>query len=163
MTDCLDYPEVYIISFPLIHGMTDILTLSHILYNRLTFFDCSGTSTSNIPFTCYDSEYEMQKFADAQTSPDANDTAALGQLWARGTIDANTCAQKHNVTGTLIGTAFTARDVMSIADSVGEDGLLRYWGKNVSKRVKESLLIQSRFFIWYYLGSHASRHVSGQG
>jgi hypothetical protein len=82
-----------------------------------------------MPFTCYDSEYELQEYADAQTAPDADDAAALGKLWARGTIDANTCAQKHNVTGTLIGTAFTARDVMSIADSIGEDGLLRYWGE----------------------------------
>lgn len=89
-----------------------------------------------MPFTCYDSEYELQKFADAQTAPDADDAAALGQLWARGTIDANTCAQEQNVTGTLIGTAFTARDVMSIADSVGEDGLLRYWGKHAFWKVR---------------------------
>ncbi|GAM42077.1 hypothetical protein TCE0_043f15723 [Talaromyces pinophilus] len=96
-------------------------------YNLISF-DPRGTSASNMPFTCYDSEYELQKFADAQTAPDVDDTAALGRLWARGTIDANTCAQKHSVTGTLIGTTFTARDVMSIAESVGEDGLLRYWG-----------------------------------
>ncbi|RAO72438.1 uncharacterized protein BHQ10_008450 [Talaromyces amestolkiae] len=106
---------------------TLLQALSGGVYNLISF-DPRGTSTSNMPFTCYDSEYELEKFADAQTAPDANDTAALGQLWARGTIDANTCAQKHNVTGTLIGTAFTARDVMSIAESVGEDGLLRYWG-----------------------------------
>lgn len=89
----------------------------------------SGTSTSNLPFTCYDNEFELHIFADARTAPNADDEAALGRLWTQGTIYADTCAQKHNETGTLIGTAFTARDVMSIAESIGEDGLLRYWGK----------------------------------
>ncbi|EED14326.1 conserved hypothetical protein [Talaromyces stipitatus ATCC 10500] len=96
-------------------------------YN-LIFFDPRGTSTSNIPFTCYNTEYKLEKFADPQTTLDADDEAALGRLWTRGTIDTNTYAQKHNVIGTLIGTACTARDVMSIAESIGDDGLLRYWG-----------------------------------
>lgn len=31
--------------------------------------------------------------------------------------------------GELIGTAFTARDMMRVLDALGEDGLLRYWGE----------------------------------
>lgn len=41
---------------------------------------------------------------------------------------ADYCAQQANETGTLIGTVFTARDMMEIVDALGEDGLLRYYG-----------------------------------
>jgi pimeloyl-ACP methyl ester carboxylesterase len=41
---------------------------------------------------------------------------------------ADYCAQQANETGTLIGTAFTARDMMEIVDALGEDGFLRYYG-----------------------------------
>ncbi|KIV91381.1 hypothetical protein PV10_05925 [Exophiala mesophila] len=38
------------------------------------------------------------------------------------------CASGANETAELIGTAFTARDMMEIVDALGEDGLLRYYG-----------------------------------
>ncbi|KAK5060015.1 hypothetical protein LTR84_009899 [Exophiala bonariae] len=46
---------------------------------------------------------------------------AAGQL-------ADYCATQADETATLIGTAFTARDMMMIVDALGEDGLLRYYG-----------------------------------
>lgn len=36
---------------------------------------------------------------------------------------------KKEVDGELIGTAYVARDVKVIAESIGEDGLIRYMGK----------------------------------
>jgi hypothetical protein len=54
---------------------------------------------------------------------------ALGRLWARGEINANICFKKANETGRLIGTAFVARDLISVVDALDEDGLLRYWGE----------------------------------
>jgi len=54
---------------------------------------------------------------------------ALGRLWARGTVNANICFDRANSTGRLIGTAFVARDLMSVVDSLEEDGMLRYWGE----------------------------------
>jgi hypothetical protein len=45
---------------------------------------------------------------------------------------ADTCAAAQNETGTLLGTAFVARDMMRIVDALGEDGLLRFWGKFVA-------------------------------
>jgi hypothetical protein len=54
---------------------------------------------------------------------------ALGRLWTRGVINANLCLRKANETGRLIGTAFVARDLISVVDALDEDGMLRYWGK----------------------------------
>jgi pimeloyl-ACP methyl ester carboxylesterase len=38
------------------------------------------------------------------------------------------CAELQKQNGSLIGTAFTARDAMQIVDAVQEDGLISYWG-----------------------------------
>lgn len=56
----------------------------------------------------------------------------MGHIWARAKIVIDQCARRQNKTGELIGTAFTARDMLSVAESLGEDGLLRYWGKSCS-------------------------------
>lgn len=37
---------------------------------------------------------------------------------------------EYREASTLVGTAFAARDVMSIVDALGEDGMIRYWGKS---------------------------------
>jgi hypothetical protein len=47
-------------------------------------------------------------------------------------VFADTCYAANSNTGSLIGTAFTARDMMQIVDALGGDGLLRYWGKHDS-------------------------------
>ena len=39
------------------------------------------------------------------------------------------CSTEAKSIGELVGTAFTARDMMQIVDALGGDGLLRYWGK----------------------------------
>ena len=41
---------------------------------------------------------------------------------------ADSCAQQSNDTGTLIGTAFTARDVIQIVDALDDGNLLHYYG-----------------------------------
>jgi hypothetical protein len=42
---------------------------------------------------------------------------------------AQACSKTLGNDGTLLGTAFTARDMVRIVDALGEDGLLRYWGE----------------------------------
>lgn len=54
---------------------------------------------------------------------------SLGTLWARGSIISQECFRNSNETGSLISTAFVARDLMSVVDALGEDGMLRYWGE----------------------------------
>lgn len=53
---------------------------------------------------------------------------ALGQDWSASIVLSEDCAKKQNETGSLIGTAFVARDIMQIVDALKEDGLLRFWG-----------------------------------
>lgn len=39
------------------------------------------------------------------------------------------CEQQGPELGTLVGTAFVARDMMQIVDALNDDGMLRYVGK----------------------------------
>jgi pimeloyl-ACP methyl ester carboxylesterase len=62
-----------------------------------------------------------------QTASNSSDVA-LGAIWARATLDSQTCLETENLTGNLIGTAFVARDMIRVVDALEEDGMLRYWG-----------------------------------
>ena len=66
-----------------------------------------------------------------EDTADPEDTAVLGRIWAGFGQIASDCAQNEDAQkkGELIGTAFTARDLMQIVDAVEEDGLLRYFGE----------------------------------
>lgn len=89
---------------------------------------CSGTG-STIPFSCLETKLEkLLTLIDFSTIPRARDLPGLGNYWARGKILTEQCGRRQNKTGELIGTAFTARDIMSVAEALGEDGFLRYWG-----------------------------------
>lgn len=59
---------------------------------------------------------------------DASDVAP-GQLWATASVLSTICHEKTQEVAELIGTAYVARDLMQVVDALGEDGLLRYWGK----------------------------------
>lgn len=48
--------------------------------------------------------------------------------WGLAGAQADACYDTMRETGQYIGTAFTARDMIKIVDSLGEDGLLRYYG-----------------------------------
>ena len=39
------------------------------------------------------------------------------------------CYENNLQYGELLGTAFVARDMLRIAETLDDDGLLRYWGK----------------------------------
>lgn len=53
----------------------------------------------------------------------------LDKDWRDSTRIADGCYHTQNETGRFVGTAFVARDIMQIVDALGEDGMLRYWGK----------------------------------
>lgn len=55
--------------------------------------------------------------------------SALGTFWAGAKNLADACFETQKTTGNLIGTAFTARDIMSVVDVLEDDGKLRYWGE----------------------------------
>jgi hypothetical protein len=56
--------------------------------------------------------------------------AQAAENWANAGITANDCLTAQNLTGEFLGSAFDARDWMSVVDALGEDGLLRYYGKS---------------------------------
>ncbi|KAK5997430.1 Serine protease Hip1-like protein [Cladobotryum mycophilum] len=94
------------------------------IHDLITFVP-RGTNDT-LPFSCYADEVSRNIGTSALTG-NASDVA-LGQVWAKATIFAETCHTAQNKTGNFIGTAFVARDMMRIVDALGEDGMLRYWG-----------------------------------
>jgi pimeloyl-ACP methyl ester carboxylesterase len=81
---------------------------------------CFNTSAERIN-TYY---YETKNIADPE------DTALIGKAWGGSKVLASAC---YNYPGfrqnaSMVGTAFSARDLMQIVDAIEPDGLLRYWG-----------------------------------
>ncbi|OJD30778.1 tap domain-containing protein [Diplodia corticola] len=99
-------------------------------YHDLIAFDPRGT-VDTIPFSCFgdDTEKLLWQLTNRLIAGNASDTA-LGDLWAISKSYADTCQNNTNATGIggVIGTAYTARDLISVVDALGEDGLLRFWG-----------------------------------
>ncbi|KAH7324345.1 peptidase S33, tripeptidyl-peptidase [Stachybotrys elegans] len=91
----------------------------------LVAFDPRGTGNT-IPIRCHDDLGLLQQ-AFELIPTNASDTA-LGSVWARGTLDAQECYEASRETGSLVGTAFVARDLMEVVDGLEGDGMLRYWG-----------------------------------
>lgn len=95
-------------------------------------WDYRGTGTT-LPFSCFATDAERINFYTESglgaVSWKASDVA-LGDAWASQKWLAQACGDNGNATevGELIGTAFTARDLMELADAVGEDGMVRFWG-----------------------------------
>ncbi|OAQ95943.1 hypothetical protein LLEC1_01463 [Akanthomyces lecanii] len=94
----------------------------------LVAFDPRGTTTT-LPFTCFTSGFQQQRFVDnLSPAPEPKDLEAIGHLWAGATNFGQACAQVQSKNGSLIGTAFAARDVVSIATTLGEKDKVRFWG-----------------------------------
>jgi hypothetical protein len=90
---------------------------------------CRNRGTGNtLPFSCTSNDPDAENMLSDLILGNSSDVA-LGRLWTRGAINAELCLQKSNATGSLIGTAFVARDLISVVDTLGEDGMLRYWGE----------------------------------
>lgn len=97
---------------------------------NLVSWDPRGTGYT-IPFAC-----DVENVAPAPTrkrdlgalvSTNLTEVFLNGGWELAGEIAAY-CARSAGETATLIGTAFTARDMMAIVDALSEDGLLRYYG-----------------------------------
>jgi hypothetical protein len=94
------------------------------MLNSLT---CSGTGNT-IPHDCFQTPQELAGFIQSQSWYDLNDTS-LERIWDRATFDVEACYKAHEKIQPFLGTAFVARDLMSVVDALGEDGMLRYWGE----------------------------------
>lgn len=73
----------------------------------------------------------MRSNLRAPVATNASDVS-LGEVWAEVKNKADACTHAQSETGALVGTAFTARDIMNVVDALEEDGKLRLWGKSHS-------------------------------
>lgn len=85
-----------------------------------------------ITFSCFDTpaEREIAGLKFPYLPVDAHETA-LAETYAGAQATSNICREKYkgNHNPEFIGTAFVARDLMSVVDALDEDGLLRFWGE----------------------------------
>ncbi|KAL4915488.1 hypothetical protein BDW62DRAFT_188307 [Aspergillus aurantiobrunneus] len=100
---------------PLTGGQYDLVT-----------FDSRGTADT-VPFKCYNDRVQENEAYSKQVPGNSSDNAET-TLWARGRIDAEACLTNAAKNGSVLTTAFVARDLISVVDALEEDGLLRYWG-----------------------------------
>ena len=113
-------------------------------------------------FSCYENEEVRQSTTTLRSlflNTDASEVA-LGELWANGKVLADTCYEKMNETGDLVGTAFTARDIMSIVDALDEGPLLNCYGKSSMRHLRNLLNHDLRNVIRNSIGCHIGCYVS---
>ncbi|KAM0544207.1 hypothetical protein ACHAPJ_011958 [Fusarium lateritium] len=92
----------------------------------LVAFDPRGTANT-IPFNCSKDPLQLSELVSYFQPNDANNQSE-GLNWAFGDAMSSQCWHHDKDIGDLIGTAFGARDLMSVADALDADGKLRYWG-----------------------------------
>ncbi|KAH8807550.1 TAP-like protein-domain-containing protein [Xylogone sp. PMI_703] len=92
----------------------------------LVIFDPRGTADT-LTMSCLN-DTERTEFNDKYPLfSNASDTAP-GEIWASNGILADICYERKKDIGSFVSTAFVARDLISVVDALGEDGMLRYWG-----------------------------------
>lgn len=101
----------------------------------LVSWDPRGTGKT-IPFDCGVNPAELSRATAKSQHKRGEPNLASGNLthyflkfgWDLAGAQADACYDTMRETGQYIGTVFTARDMIKIVDSLGEDGLLRYYG-----------------------------------
>ena len=63
---------------------------------------------------------------------------AQGTLWSGSEIYAANCYEAQNKMGQFIGTAFAARDIIHVADILGETDV-NYWGTILQRNSRQEL------------------------
>ncbi|KAF2671605.1 hypothetical protein BT63DRAFT_397980 [Microthyrium microscopicum] len=94
--------------------------------NDLIVFDPRGT-VNTLTMSCYNDTERAQASLEYPAFSNASDTA-VGTMWTSDQVLANLCHERLKDIGSYVGTAFVARDLMSVVDALDEDGMLRYWG-----------------------------------
>jgi hypothetical protein len=84
-----------------------------------------------LPVSCFNDTAVRTYLTSVRPMVSDISDATVGQVWALQGALAKSCAINIADIGTLLGTAYVARDLMHIVDALGEDGLLRYWGTSI--------------------------------
>ncbi|KAL5119967.1 hypothetical protein ACEQ8H_002065 [Pleosporales sp. CAS-2024a] len=83
---------------------------------HIVSFDPRGVGLTT-PYTCAENPGDSGSY---------NTNEGLTTAFNYNTAQANDCASAQY--SDLVGTAYVARDIKAIAEALGEDGLIRYWG-----------------------------------
>ncbi|CAI6336222.1 unnamed protein product [Periconia digitata] len=103
-------------------------------------FDTRGVGRT-IPYTCgiaggSTDGPDLKRRANITTLPQQSGDDVFEFLksksWDDNRIFADKCEKSHADIGRFVNTAFIARDLLAIVDALGEDGLLRFWGRSYS-------------------------------
>lgn len=96
---------------------------------RWLISSCSGTGKApNLVFTSKQNQTSSNKpLASSRLRADNSSDNRLVETWDRAARIAERYAAGDPINGTLIGTAFVARDLMQVVDALDEDDMLRYW------------------------------------
>ncbi|KAJ0418502.1 TAP-like protein-domain-containing protein [Aspergillus carlsbadensis] len=93
--------------------------------------DPRGTANT-FTASCFNTSAERKEtyYHDTKNIADPEDTALIGKSWGGSKVLANACYNYpgFHQKGSMIGTAFSARDLLQIVNAIEPDGLLRYWG-----------------------------------
>ncbi|KAM0425898.1 hypothetical protein ACHAPT_008836 [Fusarium lateritium] len=111
----------------LVTGTSDYFTVLGGAYNLIAV-DPRGTGRT-LPFNCSTEDTKPANAKRWDVLPQADLWPTLrDQSWKELGEKADRCYEARKSTGAFIGTAFSARDIMTVVDALGEDGKLRYWG-----------------------------------
>lgn len=87
---------------------------------NIVSFDPRGVGLTN-PYACPEIE---------NTAGYTNTDEGIESVFNHNKNQGAKCAESaYREAGSLVGTAFVARDINAITEALGEDGLIRYWGK----------------------------------
>lgn len=96
-------------------------------HHDMIAFDTRGTTS--LPFSCFAGPADRLAQQALLPSSSNSSNVSLAQLWAGSGALAELCYEKNKEIIQYIGTESIARDMMQIVDALGEDGLLRFYGK----------------------------------
>jgi hypothetical protein len=104
---------------------------THFYENRALLLTLTHSGTvDTLTMTCSHPDELAAYMMSSPTYANTSDTAP-GQIWTtQGTV-AHLCKERNHMNGSYVGTAFTARDLITVVDALGEDGMLRFWGKSL--------------------------------
>lgn len=97
--------------------------------DRVAVLTVGNRGTGNtLRFACWP-EDTTGYYANLISTQAGSADTAVGKIWAESQIVSDKCYTQLKDIGDYVGMAFVARDMMSIVDALGEDGMLRYWGE----------------------------------
>lgn len=110
-----------------------------------------------LPYTCSDEDENKKTTRAVKEIEDQKST------YESNVMTATKCnAQEAN--GALIGTAYVARDVKAIAESLGEDGMIRYLGMSSTGLLSIAWVNGFvRLLVWNFAWRDHRCHVPNEG